>query len=132
MAGVCGAWSRLVDFWVMRGMVMDETQHVFRGCGVDESLRFCQQEVFAPTIWAAALLTNSSCRCSAASIGFSACLVRCRCRACVTAPLIVASLTRGSLKRCLVAWCALLWVGQPSCSRRASTGDQPTSSSLSV
>ena len=31
---VCGTLSRLVDLWVMRGMVMDETQHVFPGGGV--------------------------------------------------------------------------------------------------
>ena len=48
------------------------------------------------------------------------------------APLIVASLTRGSLKRCSVAWCAWLWVGQPSCCCRVSAGDQPTSVHLSV
>ena len=59
-------------------------------------------------------------------MGLSVCLARCRCRACVTAPLMVASLTRGSLKRCSVAWSALLWVGQPS------AGDQPTSVSLPV
>ena len=84
------------------------------------------------TIWAAALRTPSSWRCAAASIGLSVCLARCWCRACVTAPLLVASLTRGSLKRCSVAWCAWLWVGQPSCCRRASAGDQPTSVSLPV
>ena len=48
------------------------------------------------TIWAAALRTASSWRCAAASMGLSVCLVRCRCRACVTAPLMVASLIRGS------------------------------------
>ena len=47
MGGVCGAQSRLVDFWVMRSMVIDETQHVFPGGGVSELLRLCQQEVFA-------------------------------------------------------------------------------------
>ena len=62
----------------------------------------------------------------------SACLLRCRCRACVTAPLIVASLIRGSLKRCLVAWCASLWAGQPSWCCRVYAGDQPTSVSLPV
>ena len=84
------------------------------------------------TIWAAALQTASSRRCAAASMGLSVCLARCRCRACVTAPLMVASLTRGSLKRCSVAWCAWLWVGQPSCCRRVSAGYQPTSVSLPV
>ena len=84
------------------------------------------------TIWAAALRTASSWRCAAASMGLSVCLARCRCRACVTAPLMVASLTRGSLKRCSLAWCAWLWVGQPSCCRRVSAGDQPTSVSLPV
>ena len=79
------------------------------------------------TIWAAALRTASSWRCAAASMGLSVCLVRCRCRACDTAPLVVASLTRGSRKRCSVAWCAWLWVGHPSCCRRVSAGDQPTS-----
>ena len=29
IGGVCGAQSRLADFWVMHGMVMDETRHVF-------------------------------------------------------------------------------------------------------
>ena len=43
---VCWARSRLVDFWVMQGMVMDE-MHVFPGAGVDELFRVCQQEVFA-------------------------------------------------------------------------------------
>ena len=66
------------------------------------------------TIWAAALRTASSWRCAAASMGLSVCLVRCRCRACVTAPFMVASLTRGSRNRCSVAWCAWLWVGCPS------------------
>ena len=47
MGGVCGVRSRLVDFWVMQGMVMDETQHVLPGGGVVELLRVCQQEVFA-------------------------------------------------------------------------------------
>ena len=47
MGGVCWARSRLVDFWVMHGMVMDEKQHVFPGGGVVELLRVCQQEVFA-------------------------------------------------------------------------------------
>ena len=47
MGGVCGARSRLVDFWVMHGMVMDELQHVFPGDGVGELLRVCQQEAFA-------------------------------------------------------------------------------------
>ena len=79
------------------------------------------------TIWAAALRTASSWRCAAASMGLSVCLVRCRCRACVTAPLMVASLTRGSRKRCSVAWCSWLWAGHPSCCRRVSAGDQPTS-----
>ena len=84
------------------------------------------------TIWAAALRTASSLRCAAASMGLSMCLARCRCRACVTAPLMVAPLTRGSLKRCSVAWCAWLWVGQPSCCPRVSAGKQPTSVSLPV
>ena len=42
-----GARSRLVDFWVMYGMVMDEALHVFPGGGVGELFRVCQQEVFA-------------------------------------------------------------------------------------
>ena len=45
--GVCGARSGLVDIWVMHGMVMDETLHVFPGGGVDELFNVCQQEVFA-------------------------------------------------------------------------------------
>ena len=84
------------------------------------------------TNWVAALRTASSWRCAAASIGRSVCLARCPCKGCVTAPLMVASLTRGSLKRCSVAWCAWLWVGQPSCCRRVPAGDQPTSVSLPV
>ena len=34
--GACGARSGLVDVWVMHGMVMDETLHVFPGGGVGE------------------------------------------------------------------------------------------------
>ena len=45
--GVFGLLSRLMHVWVMYGMVMDETQHVFLGGGVGESLRVCQQEAFA-------------------------------------------------------------------------------------
>ena len=45
MGGSCGARSRLVDFWVMHGMVMDEKLHVFPGHGVGELFRVCQQEV---------------------------------------------------------------------------------------
>ena len=41
MRGVCGARSGLVDVWVMYGMVMDETLHVFPGGGVGELLRVC-------------------------------------------------------------------------------------------
>ena len=44
--GLCGARRRVVDFWVMHGMVMDETLHVFPGGGVGELFRVCQQEVF--------------------------------------------------------------------------------------
>ena len=33
--------SGLVDVWVMHGMVMDETLHVFPGGGVGELLRVC-------------------------------------------------------------------------------------------
>ena len=47
MGGMCGARSRLVDLWVMHGMVMDETQHVFLGGGVGELLSVCQQEALA-------------------------------------------------------------------------------------
>ena len=39
--GECGAWSGLVDVWVMHGMVMDETLHVFPGGGVGELFRVC-------------------------------------------------------------------------------------------
>ena len=35
------ARSGLVDVWVMHGMVMDETLHVFPGSGVGELLRVC-------------------------------------------------------------------------------------------
>ena len=41
MGGACGARSRLADVWVMHGMVMDETPHVFPGGGVGELLRVC-------------------------------------------------------------------------------------------
>ena len=44
---VCGAWSGLVGFLVMHGIIMDETLHVFPGSGVNELFRVCQQEVFA-------------------------------------------------------------------------------------
>ena len=47
MGGACGAWSGLVVVWVMHGMVMDETLHVFPGGGVGELLRLCYKEVFA-------------------------------------------------------------------------------------
>ena len=39
MGGACGARSWLVDVWVMHGMVMDETLHVFPGGGVVKLLR---------------------------------------------------------------------------------------------
>ena len=81
-------------------------------------------------IGAAALRTASSWRCAAAFIGLSACLVSCRCRACVTAPVMVASWIRGALNRWLAAWCAWLCDGKPSCCCRVSAGDQPTSLSL--
>ena len=127
MGGVCGAWSTLVDLWVIHSMVMDDTQHLFPSCGVGESFRVCvNRRRLRCTIWAAALRTATSCRCASAPIGFWACLARCCCRAYVTASLVVASLIRGSLKRCSVAWCAWLWVGKPSCCCRASAGDQPT------
>ena len=45
--GVRGARSGLVDFWVMHGMVMDETLHEFPGGGVRELFHVCQQEVIA-------------------------------------------------------------------------------------
>ena len=38
---VRGAEWGLVDVWVMHGMVMDETLHVFPGGGVGELLRVC-------------------------------------------------------------------------------------------
>ena len=41
MGGACGARSGLVDVWVMHGMLMDETLHVFPGGGVGELLRVC-------------------------------------------------------------------------------------------
>ena len=41
MGGACGVRSGLVDVWVMRGMVMDETLHVFPGGGAGEVLRMC-------------------------------------------------------------------------------------------
>ena len=81
-------------------------------------------------IWAVALRTASNWKCAAASLGSCVCGVRCRCRACVTAPLMVASLITGSLNRWLAALCAWLCDGQPSCCCRVSAGDQPTSVSL--
>ena len=47
MGSVCRARSGLLDVWVMRGMVMDQTLHVFPCGGACELLRVCQQEVFA-------------------------------------------------------------------------------------
>ena len=41
LGGMCGARGRLVDFWVMHGMVTDETLHVFSGSRVDELFRVC-------------------------------------------------------------------------------------------
>ena len=41
MGGACGARSGSADVWVMHGMVMDETLHVFPGGGVGELLRVC-------------------------------------------------------------------------------------------
>ena len=41
MGGVCGARSGSVDVWVMHGMVMDETLHVFPGGWVGELFRVC-------------------------------------------------------------------------------------------
>ena len=41
MGGACGALSGLVDVWVMHGMVMNGTLHVFPGGGVGELLRVC-------------------------------------------------------------------------------------------
>ena len=38
MGGLCGARSGSVDVWVMHGMVMDETLHVFPGA---ELFRVC-------------------------------------------------------------------------------------------
>ena len=45
--GVCAARSGLVDIWVMHGMVMDETLHVFPSGRVVDLSHVCQQEVFA-------------------------------------------------------------------------------------
>ena len=47
MGSACGLLSRLMHIWVMYGMVMYDTQHVFPGGGVGESFLLCQQEVFA-------------------------------------------------------------------------------------
>ena len=41
MGGVCVGRSVLVDVWVIHGMVMDETLHVFPGGGVGELFRVC-------------------------------------------------------------------------------------------
>ena len=41
IGGLCGAQSGLVVVWVMHGMVMDETLHVFPGGGVGELLSVC-------------------------------------------------------------------------------------------
>ena len=90
MGGACGARSGLVDVPVMHGMVMDETLHVFSMAVGSVSCSACvNRRCLRCTIWAAALRTISSWRCAAASMGLSVCLVRCRCRACVTAPLMV-------------------------------------------
>ena len=47
MGGLCGVLSRVVHIWVMYGMQMGDTQHVFPGDGVGQLLRVCQQEAFA-------------------------------------------------------------------------------------
>ena len=47
MGGVCGARITLLDFWVMHGMVLDETLHVFPRGWVGELFPVCQQEVLA-------------------------------------------------------------------------------------
>ena len=47
MGGGYGARTGLVDVWVMHGMVMDQTLHVFPGDGVGELPHVCYQEVFA-------------------------------------------------------------------------------------
>ena len=47
MRGMRWVGTRLVYFWVMHGMVIDETQHFLTGGGVGVLLRVCQQEVFA-------------------------------------------------------------------------------------
>ena len=130
MGGVCALLSRLVHIWVMYGMVMNETHHVFPGCGVDELLRVCQQGAFLMCHLSRCPADPSSWRWTPTFIEFFACSVRCFCRAFVTAPLMVASLMRGSLNKWLVAWCVWLCDGQPSCSCRVSAGDQPTSVSL--
>ena len=132
MGGACGARSGFADVQVMHGMVMDGRCMCSLAVGSVSCSESVNRRCLRCTIWAAALRTASSWRCVAASMGLSVRLVRCRCRACVTVPLMVASLTRGSRKRCSVAWCAWLWVGQPSCCRRVSAGDQPTSVSLPV
>ena len=41
MGSACRARSGLADVWVMHGMVMDETLHVFPGFGFGELLRVC-------------------------------------------------------------------------------------------
>ena len=41
MGGMRGVLSRLLHLWVMRGMVMDETQHVLPGSRVADSFRVC-------------------------------------------------------------------------------------------
>ena len=41
IGGAYGARSGLADVWVIHGMVMDETLHVFPGGGVGELLRVC-------------------------------------------------------------------------------------------
>ena len=123
--GVCGARSRLVDVWVMHGMVMDETLHVPLVVGSVSCSVCVNRRCLRCTIWAAALRTASSWRCAAASMELSVCLARCWCRACVTASLMVVSLTRGYLKRCSVTLCAWLWVGQPSRCRRVPPGTSP-------
>ena len=61
MGGACGARSGLVDFWVMHGMVMDETLHVFPGGWVAGVLR-----VYVD-VWLALVGLSRAGRCGVAS-----------------------------------------------------------------
>ena len=128
---MCGLQSRSVHIWDMYVMVMDETQHVFPGGRMGQGLCVCQQEAFAMCCLGHCPADDFQLECVLLpSSPFSACWARCRCRACVTAPRMLASMVRGSLNRWMVAWCWRPRNSQSWCCCRVSAADQPTSVSL--